>query len=346
MGVWKRPSGKWSYEFKYQGKRYGRYDFRTKGEAQAAEAREKERLRQSRTLITFGEAGNKRLDYLKAFRTHAHYRDNQAMLRRFSDWASLPLEAITPEMVRSRLIELSQELGNHNANRHHCALTAVFSQALKDGFINRNPCYGLPKFPVEKTIKYIPPREHISQVLLSVNALDRAYLTVIWLTGARVREINRLTWKDVDFDGRLIRLWTRKKKNGNRTCRQVPMVSEVERALKYAWEQRDKNSPYVFTNPKTGKAYDYRDKFIATACKRLGIPKINYHDFRHHTASTLAQKGASLTDIQKILGHERATTTDHYLQSLGESVRRAMGLLEQDTTESTTKEKEAVEHKS
>jgi site-specific recombinase XerD len=63
---------------------------------------------------------------------------------------------------------------------------------------------------------------------------------------------------------------------------------------------------------------------------------MNLHDFRHHTASTLAQKGASLTDIQKILGLERATTTDHYLQSLGESVREAMGLLEGVFTESTT----------
>jgi len=183
-------------------------------------------------------------------------------------------------------------------------------------------------------------------VLLSVKALDRAYLTVIWLTGARVREINCLTWKDIDFENRLIRLWTREKKYGNQTYRQVPMVSDVEQALKYAWEQRDKNSPYVFTNPRTGKAYDYRDNFIATARKRLGIPKITYHDLRHHTASTLAQKGASLTDIQKILGHERASTTDHYLQSLGDSVRRARGLLEESTTESTTNEKEAVEHNS
>ena len=67
-----------------------------------------------------------------------------------------------------------------------------------------------------------------------------------------------------------------------------------------------------------------------------GHSKITWHDFRHQTASTLAQKGASLTNIQKILGHERATTTDHYLQSLGESVREAMGLLEGVFTESTT----------
>jgi hypothetical protein len=45
----------------------------------------------------------------------------------------------------------------------------------------------------------------------------------------------------------------------------------------------------------------------------------------------MASRGASLTDIQKVLGHERATTTDGYLQSLGfVSVRGAMLLLEDD----------------
>jgi hypothetical protein len=40
-----------------------------------------------------------------------------------------------------------------------------------------------------------------------------------------------------------------------------------------------------------------------------------------------------LTDIQKILGHERPTTPDRYLQSLGEAVRAAMGLLEEGATD-------------
>lgn len=295
-----------------------------------------------KNLYHLGEAGNNRLNLVQAYCTPQHYRDNLAMLRRFADWAALPLDGITPAMIRDRLIELSQTLGNHNANRHLTALKAVFNQAVKDDFLLRNPCQGLPKFPVTKTAKAIPTREHISRLLLSVNALDRAYLIIIWLTGARVREVNRLTWEDIDFEWRLIRLWTRKKKYGDRSWRQIPMLPDVETALKYACTQRDPKSPYVFTNPKTGTAYDYRDKFIATICRRLGIPKINYHELRHLTASTLAQKGASLTDIQKILGHERATTKDHYLQSLGDSVCQAMGLLEDASIESTTDEKEAV----
>jgi site-specific recombinase XerD len=64
---------------------------------------------------------------------------------------------------------------------------------------------------------------------------------------------------------------------------------------------------------------------------------------RHHTASILADPGAPLTDIQEILGDERPTTTDNYLQSLSESVRLAMGLLEGGATESATDEIEKAE---
>ena len=336
MGVWKRLSGKWSFEFTHKGRKIGRYDFRTKAEAQAAEAREKERLKKSATLITFLEAATKRLDHLMAYAISTHRRDNQAMLKRFMDWADFFIDEITPEMVRTCLIELAKELGNHNANRHLIALKAVFSLAVKNGQLSQNPCTGIPKFPTEKAVKYIPPKDHIAQVILLAKPLDRAYLNVIRFTAARVREINNLTWEDVDFDKRTVQLWTRKKKGGNKTPRLVPMVQETFAALKYAWENRDRNSPYVFTNPLTKKNFDYRDKFLGTLCRRAGVPEFSYHALRHHTASTLAERGAPPTDIQKILGHERPTTTDNYLQSLGESVRVAMGLLEEGATESAT----------
>lgn len=345
MGVWKRPSGKWSYEFKFQGKRYGSYDFRTKAEAKAAEEKEKERLKKSTTHMTFLEAATKRLDYIRAYGTAQYYRDNLAMLRRFSGWADMLLDDISPERVRTRLIELADSLGPHNANRHLTALKATFNLAAKDGLLTRNPCLGISKFPNQKAVKYIPPREHIAQVLLLAKPLDRAYLTTIWLTGARVREINNLTWEDVFFDKALVCLWTRKKKGGDRTPRLIKIIPEVERALRYAWERRVKESPWVFTNEdmikkypgEPGKwAYDYRDKFLGSLCRRAGIPEFTYHCLRHHAASTLGERGASLPSIQKILGHERASTTDIYLRSLGISAEAAMGLLEEGTTGVTT----------
>ena len=58
---------------------------------------------------------------------------------------------------------------------------------------------------------------------------------------------------------------------------------------------------------------------------------MGYHSLRHAAASEMAAKGIPLTKIQKYLGHERATTTDLYLQSLGHnSLRAAAEALDDD----------------
>jgi integrase len=263
------------------------------------------------------------------------------MLARFATWADRPASEITQEIVRTKVLELAKELdSNNNANKHLVALKAAFSLAVKDGKLAKNPCIGISLLPVERKPKLIPERDQVAQVLLLASPIDRAYLTVVRFTAARINEINKLTWNDVDFNAGRVRLWTNKKKGGNRKSRWVPCMSKVVEALRYAHQHRVKNSPYVFTNPMMVQQYSdsperwcyiYRDKFLHTLCRKAGMPEINYHDRRHLTASEMAAQGANLTDIQKVLGHERATTTDLYLQSLGfVSVQGAMALLEDD----------------
>lgn len=174
--------------------------------------------------------------------------------------------------------------------------------------------------------------DQIDKVLLLASPMDQAYLTLVWLTGARVREINRLTWADVVWENRepvAVVLYTRKSRTKTRTARTVPLLKRAASALKYAWRHRVENSPYVFTNPTMVArypdnpekwAYDYRDKFLHTLCRRAGVPEINYHELRHSLASYAASQGIPLTTIQAILGHSKATTTDVYLKSLGHQV--------------------------
>ena len=73
----------------------------------------------------------------------------------------------------------------------------------------------------------------------------------------------------------------------------------------------------------------YRDKFFATLCEKAAVPRMGYHNLRHRAACNMIARGAVLTDIQQILGHERATTTDLYLRSLGfNALRDAAELME------------------
>jgi integrase len=267
--------------------------------------------------MAFSQMVNLRLDYVKAYCTPDHYRKNVTRLKQFAAWKGLDLAAFTPDMIRAKMIALSATMSNALANKHLVALKSVFEQAVNDGFLGRNPCRGVKFLPTEKFVKYVPPLADIEAVLALADPLDQAYLTVIWQLGARVREVNNLTWEDVDFARRLVRLWTRKKRGGHKTPRLVDLNDQAHNALSYARWHRDKHSPYVFTNPRTGRPWDYRDKFFDRLCRLAGVKEMGYHALRHAKASELAHEGQSLVYIQEFLGHEDISTTGIYLHSLG-----------------------------
>jgi integrase len=319
MPVYRRNDRKrpYFYQFDLKRKTYKESGFLTKAEAESAEARARIRAGLAPIRMEFSQMVNLRLDYVKAYCTPGHYQANVTRLKRFRDWGGHAIEEISSDIVRTRMVDLSQTMSHALANKHLVALKSVFEQAVNDGFLGRNPCRGVKFLPVTRIVKYVPPAADIEKVLAQALPLDKTYLMVIWQLGARVREVNNLTWEDVDFSRRKVRLRTRKKSGGNLTPRLVDMNDRAAQALKFAQWHRVEGSPYVFPNPRTGKPYDYRDKFFDRLCRRAGVREMGYHALRHHKASSLDSEGWSLSDIQVFLGHESAVTTAGYLHSLG-----------------------------
>ena len=132
----------------------------------------------------------------------------------------------------------------------------------------------------KKKKKYTPSPDDIDKVIGCGDLEQQNYLWVIRETMARVSEINRLEWDDVDFDGRYVTLYTRKKKGGNLTPRDVPMTDRLFEVLSAMYRVRDKTKPWVFWHTywsrKNGKMMDgpYQDrkKFMKTLCKAAKVP--------------------------------------------------------------------------
>ena len=313
------------FKFVHQGRQVRKFGFATEEEAVLAQARERERLA-AYNSGTFAMLVEQRLGEIRAYSTRLWYVNSRGILEQYKDWYSLPLSEITPSMVRERVIRVAADKGNNIANRHIVVLKSCFAVAVRDEDLDRNPLNKISKFPVKKARKFVPSKESIEAILGLANELDRAYLTIIWLTAARVREINNLRWEDIDLDRNVLTLWTRKKKGGDNKARRVYMVGKVLDALAVAEDYRVENSPWVFTSAEKMRLYplspdrwnyDYRDKFFHNLCRKAGVVRFSYHSLRHHTASALDQAGVPIAAIQSILGHEKATTTDDYLHELG-----------------------------
>lgn len=174
--------------------------------------------------------------------------------------------------------EILQNFTLANVNKHLVALRAAFNHAIKNeiGTLTRNLATRVPFFPEGEKAKMIPERDHVAQVKLMANVLDRTYLECIQYSAAMVGEINKLTLEDVNFEKKMIRLYTSKKAGGNRKARWITVIDKVMDALRLAHSRRTKNSPWVFTNPKMVGIYPnepgrwrwiYRDKFLKTLCR-------------------------------------------------------------------------------
>lgn len=61
---------------------------------------------------------------------------------------------------------------------------------------------------------------------------------------ARMGEINRLTWEDVDLDRKTVVLYTHKKKGGHLTPRKVPLTNKLYTMLLRCYKNRDKDKPW------------------------------------------------------------------------------------------------------
>ncbi len=255
-----------------------------------------------------------RLDDLELKRSEKHFNENLTLIKQhlIPRWGRK--KQITRDEVEEYLKEVARE-SKTKANKQLRLIQALFNHGVQRGWLTRNPCSGIERFPVAKAKRYIPPEEDLRLVLETAEApgcMDKWYLLVLIHTAGRMREVNRLKREDVDFKRSRVSLYTRKAKNSDLKEVVVPMNDD----LRFVLKQIPRVSEWVFPNPQTGKAYDHRDKFLRSLCEAAGVKEFTYHCLRHFTASTLDAEGAPLTDIQAILGHERATTTDNYLQSL------------------------------
>jgi len=77
--------------------------------------------------------------------------------------------------------------------------------------------------------------------------------------------------------------------------------------------------------------YASRKRLLHVLCKKAGVKYFSYHALRHFGASMLDSANVNIGSIQRLLGHEKRSTTEIYLHSIGEAEREAMKVFEQMT---------------
>jgi len=154
-----------------------------------------------------------------------------------------------------------------------------------------------------------------------------------WLpTGMRREEILSLKWEQVRNG--FIYL-TNTKTNKQREIpinddlmgmfKEIQLEQRVSKVIPFSLPTIQPQSGYVFTY--RGQRIDSMTTAFNAACKRAGIMNFHFHDLRHSFASQLVIRGASLKEVQELLGHESMTMTLRYAHLAQEQKKTAVNLL-------------------
>ncbi len=80
------------------------------------------------------------------------------------------------------------------------------------------------------------------------------------------------------------------------------------------------------------KHLQYFRRAFEAACSRAKIVGLTFHDLRHTFATRLVRSGVDLITVKDLLGHYSVRTTERYTHSNQEQKRKAVELLNVQTS--------------
>ena len=236
-----------------------------------------------------------------------------------------PMAILTVKEIEKWILGQKKEgYKNSTINKHIVLLKRLFNlaerwdfQNVKTGHVNR----------VRKLFEGEPTQHFLSQDDLSIilkecDKSDNLFLGKIVrfliLTGCRKGEALQASWDQIDIQ---FGIWTvPMSKNGrprrifiSSTCKDfLQALIKFRKDLNLS--STDTNP--LFTNLNSGQSYKCIQTAWMHAKKSCNKEHIRIHDLRHTFASILINNGATIYEVQRLLGHSSVNVTQRYAHLL------------------------------
>nr|WP_275436313.1 site-specific integrase [Helcobacillus sp. ACRRO] len=209
-------------------------------------------------------------------------------------------------------------LASSTVCKAHVVLSGILELGIRTKRIASNPAAGirLPRQEVAKR-RYLSPSE--VQALAEAAGPHSLIVYVLAMTGLRIGELAALTVGSVDLGRRRLmvdRSFTEVHgegkfsvpKSGER--RSVPFPSILDEAMRRQMNMRPRDA-LLFPSPNgaTLRVRNMRRSWFDRAAEEAGLEGLTPHELRHTAASLAVSSGASVLAVQRMLGHEKPSTT-------------------------------------
>jgi integrase len=246
----------------------------------------------------------------------ARITDNALRVHIFPRLGDRPMHAVRHSDVQALVKACSETLAPGTVRNVYDVLARVFSSAVDDRVVAATPCRRII-LPRLEDVEIVPPS--VEQVLTLVEVVEPRYRGAVVLlagSGLRVGELLGARIGDVDFLRRSIRVERQRLQDNTiaptktgKSVRTVPLGQVVVDELA-AHLAAYPSSEWLFTT-RQGRPLVYRQwqNVWRRAKTAATIEDLSTHDLRHFFASALIAGGASVKQVQAVLGHANAMIT-------------------------------------
>ncbi len=278
-----------------------------------------------RAEITFEELFAKYLDEHAKVRKISWKDDLGYYNRYLSILNNKKISDIQMQDVERLHNKIKDSNGLYAANHTFALLSKIYNKAIDWGWEGLNPCRGIKKFKEKSRERFIQGDE-IARFFESLNNEPnetlRDFFYICLLTGARRRNVQSMSWHDINFNRNE---WLIKEtKNGEPQT--IPLIPQAITILKE--RHNNKISDWVFPSLSSKSGHIEEPKKVwKNLLERAEIKDLRIHDLRRTLGSWQAATGANSYIIGKSLGHKTQQATAIYarlnMDPVRESVSRA-----------------------
>lgn len=175
--------------------------------------------------------------------------------------------------------------------------------------------------------RYTPTDDEIGRVVVALHerAAERVggatwcgvALEIAWYTGARIAEIQSLTWERVDLDGARVTLaGKRSGRDSHREARwrTVPIAAELVTTLRTwreAWGPTGP-APGDFVVGSTGEPRSHGRELLKEVAIACGVPPFTWHGVRRRMTRRMRKAQIPAVEAAAYMGHTAATAARAY----------------------------------
>ena len=256
--------------------------------------------------------------------------------------ASDPSE-LTPDDIQSYVNDLVLDgFALSTIKKQFHLLTGYLRYANSVGEVQR-PIYNTVKLPTrsvvlkptKEVVAYSPPEQMLLRRILKTGKHPSYYLALFMMeTGTRVGEALAVTWRDVSWTRRSIRIdktvvhlgsskksFVQNEAKSYTSNRTIPLSTGALELLTRMYETAKDRDGLIFQIDGRPLTYEAVRWHIQRVCREAGVPYYGQHVFRHTFATNCYNRGCDVKKLSKLLGHANVTVTYNvYIHLFGDDV--------------------------